>query len=186
MKPLLESRCLYPQGNGTALKSSSPARLPTLANHCVIVGEGRRADVIWSEGDFLALCEHMLNQNPPDHFLTAWIDREAGQARFAKAPMRSRADKRASWAWATIIGKAKAKTAIGFYPSNPEKKSRWAAIDFDAHNGEREQARNAHWTPSHYYCNNRGSTLSFAHPVTAITCSFTVANCIRLASGSCF
>jgi hypothetical protein len=83
----------------------------------------------------------MLNQNPPDHFLTAWIDREAGQARFAKAPMRSRADKRASWAWATIIGKAKAKTAIGFYPPNPEKKSRWAAIDFDAHNGEREQAR---------------------------------------------
>jgi hypothetical protein len=32
-------------------------------------------------------------------------------------------------------------TAIGFYPSNPEKKSRWAAIDFDPHNGEHEQAR---------------------------------------------
>ena len=43
-------------------------RLPTLANHFFIVGEGERADVIWSEGDFLALCEHMLNENPPDHF----------------------------------------------------------------------------------------------------------------------
>ena len=141
MKPLFESRCLYPQDNGTTLKLSSPARLPTLANHRFIVGEGRRADVVWSEGDFLALCEHMLNYNPPDYFLSAWIDQASGQARFAKAPRQSRADKRASWAWATITGKAKAKTAIGFYPSNPEKKSRWAAIDFDAHNGEHEQAR---------------------------------------------
>jgi hypothetical protein len=97
--------------------------------------------VIWSEGDFLALCEHMLNENPPNHFLTAWIDQASGQARFAKAPIRCRADKRASWAWATITGKAKVQTAIGFYPSNAEQKSRWAAIDFDAHNGEHEQAR---------------------------------------------
>jgi hypothetical protein len=142
MKPLLESRCLYPQGNGTALKNSSLARrLRTLANHRFIVGEAKRADVIWSEGDFLALCEHMLNDNQPNHFLTAWVDQGSGHARFAKAPMRCRADKRASWAWATITGKAKAKTAIGFYPSNPEKKSRWAAIDFDAHSGEHERAR---------------------------------------------
>jgi hypothetical protein len=141
MKPLLKSRCLYPQDNGTTLKLSSPARLPTLANHRFIGGEGRRADVVWSEGDFLALCEHMLNDNPPEYFLSAWIDQASGQTRFAKAPRQSRADKRASWAWATITGKANAKTAIGFYPSNPEKKSRWAAIDFDAHNGEHGQAR---------------------------------------------
>jgi hypothetical protein len=83
----------------------------------------------------------MLNENPPDYFLSAWIDKASGQPRFAKAPRWSRADKRASWAWATITGKAKAKTAMGFYPSNPEKKTRWAAIDFDAHNGEHEQAR---------------------------------------------
>ena len=127
--------------NGTALKLSSRSRLPTLANHCFIVGEGKRADVIWSEGDFLALCEHMLNENPPDYFLSAWIDQASGQARFAKAPRWSRADKRTNWAWATVTGKAKSKTAIGFYPSNTEKKSRWAAIDFDAHNGEQEQAQ---------------------------------------------
>jgi hypothetical protein len=142
MNPLLESRCLYPQDSGTTLKLPDAARrLPTLANHCFIVGEAKRADVIWSEGDFLALCEHMLNDNPPDYFLAAWIDKASGQARFAKAPRWSPADKRASWAWATITGKAKSKTAIGFYPSNQEKKSRWAAIDFDAHNGEQEQAR---------------------------------------------
>jgi len=122
------------------LKLSTTARLPTLANNCYIVGQAKRADVIWSEGDFLALCEHMLNGNPPTHFLAAWIDKESGCARFAKAA-RCRADKRASWAYATITEKAKVKTAIGFYPSNAEGKSHWAAIDFDAHNGEHEQAR---------------------------------------------
>jgi hypothetical protein len=35
----------------------------------------------------------------------------------------------------------KGQTGIGFYPSNPEGQSRWAALDFDAHNGEHEQAR---------------------------------------------
>ena len=123
------------------LKLSNTARLPTLANKCFIVGEAKRADVIWSEGDFLALCEHMLNDNPPEHFLSVWIDQPSGQARFAKAGRSYRADKRASWAWTTITGKAKVQTSIGFYPSNAERRSRWAAIDFDAHNGEHEQAR---------------------------------------------
>src|SRR5690242_798285 len=126
---------------GTALKLSTSARLPTLANRCFIVGEGKRADVIWSEGDFLALCEYMLNENPPNHFLRAWADQTTGQARFAKAPIRRRADQDASWAWATITGKAKAKTSIGFYPSGSKNETRWAAIDFDAHNGEQERAR---------------------------------------------
>jgi hypothetical protein len=141
MKPLLEGGYDKPRCNGTALEFSSPARLPTLANHCFIVGEAKRADVIWSEGDFLALCEHMLNENPPNHFLRVWIDKASGQPRFAKAPIQSRADKHAGWTWNTITGKANVQTSIGFYPSNAEGKSRWAAIDFDAHNGEHEQAR---------------------------------------------
>jgi hypothetical protein len=115
-------------------------QLPTLANHFFIVGEGDRADVIWSEGDFLALCEHMLNENPPDHFLAVWIDKD-GKPQWAKAPSRSRADKRAAWAWNTITEKAKAQTSIGFYPTNDKKESRWGAIDFDAHNGEYDRAR---------------------------------------------
>jgi hypothetical protein len=52
-------------GDGTALKLPTSAALPILANRCFIVGEAKRADVIWSEGDFLALCEYMLNENPP-------------------------------------------------------------------------------------------------------------------------
>ena len=66
------------------LKLSNTARLPTLANKCFIVGEAKRADVIWSEGDFLALCEHMFNENLPNHFLAVWIDKN-GKPRWAKA-----------------------------------------------------------------------------------------------------
>jgi len=120
--------------------SLSNSALPTLANNCYIVGEAKRADVIWSEGDFKALCEHMLNENPLSHFLNVWID-ASGQARFTKAPLSHRADRRANWAWGTITGKTKGQTGIGFYPANPEGQSRWAALDFDAHNGEHEQAR---------------------------------------------
>jgi hypothetical protein len=116
-------------------------RLPTLANRCYLVGEAKRADIVWTEGDFLALCEHMLNDNPPEHFLSVWIDKESREPQFKKPSFRYRADKRARWAWATVTGKATVQTAIGFYPSNADKKSRWAAIDFDAHNGEFDQAR---------------------------------------------
>ena len=121
--------------------TDSAKQLPTLANHCFLVGEGKRADVVWTEGDFKALCEHMLNENPPDHFLAVWIDKKSGEPRWAKAPPRVRADKRAGWAWNTIIGKGNAQTSIGFYPTNDKKKSRWGAIDFDAHNGEYDRAR---------------------------------------------
>ena len=50
--------------NGTALKLCTSARLPILANRCFIIGEAKRADVIWSEGDFLALCEYMDGERP--------------------------------------------------------------------------------------------------------------------------
>jgi hypothetical protein len=124
------------------LTLSNTARLPTLANNCFIVGDGqaRRADVVWTEDDFKALCEHMLNENPPNHFLAVWIDKE-GKPQWKKAPIRSKAHERAGWAWDTVIRKATVETGIGFYPSNPKKESRWAAIDFDAHNGDYEQAR---------------------------------------------
>jgi hypothetical protein len=115
-------------------------RLPTLANQMFVVGEGQRADVVWTEGDFKALCGLMLNENPPNHFLRAWIDK-AGKPQFAKALTRHNAEWYAGWAWDTTIGKAKVQTSIGFYPSNEKKESRWAAIDFDAHNGEFDQAR---------------------------------------------
>jgi hypothetical protein len=135
------------QENGSSLAaacSSLPRigeRLPSLANQCYLVGQGKRADLVWSRGDFYALCEHMLNGNSLDHFLAAWVDSATGQPRFAKAGHR-RADKRAGWVWDSITEKAKLNTSMGFYPSNRRGMTRWGAIDFDAHQGEHERARN--------------------------------------------
>src|SRR6266851_1057010 len=81
--------------------------LPLLANRCYIVGQGQRMDVVWSRAEFMAICEHMLNGNQLEHFLTAWADARTGVARFAKARYRKRADKHASWAWDTVTAKAK-------------------------------------------------------------------------------
>ena len=137
MRPLLKAAILTRKTTGRPLNHPGCGATPSDASAgstCFIVGEARRADVIWSEGDFKALCEHMLNDNPPDYFLSAWIDKASAQARFSKAPQWSRADKRASWAWDTITGKGQeSKRLSAFIPRIAEKESRWAAVDFDAH-----------------------------------------------------
>jgi hypothetical protein len=119
-----------------ALALNSPA---ALATSCVLIGHCDKADLVWTRTEFLTLCEHMLNDNAQTDFLFAYRDQE-NLPKFAKAKT-VRADRRSSWAWDTICGRAKSKIGIGFYPSNAEGKTRWAAMDFDAHNGEALRAR---------------------------------------------
>jgi hypothetical protein len=105
----------------------------------VLLGEGSRADRIWTRDEFLRLCDLMRNDNPHNEFLHVYCD-QTGAARFVKAK-RAQADRRALWSWDTITGQAKHKVAIGFYPWNSRGQSRWAAIDFDAHDGEADRAK---------------------------------------------
>jgi hypothetical protein len=97
-------------------------------------------DTLLTKEEFLALTEHMGNGNPLSHFLVVWRD-DDGNARYAKAKPRKRADVQASWTWDTIIGQAKRKTSMGLYPKNQANQSTWAALDFDAHSGNDEVAR---------------------------------------------
>src|SRR5205814_8845083 len=46
-----------------------------------------------------------------------------------------------AWAYDSITGKASINTGIGFYPRNAEGRSRWGAIDIDAHDGGHQRAR---------------------------------------------
>src|SRR5207249_2262786 len=87
---------------------------------------------------FFALCIHMLNENPANFFLMPYL--KDGRARFAKA-FKADVEKRIAWSWDTITGKTKSPASIGFYPTNPERRSRWAAMDFDAHDGDAARAR---------------------------------------------
>jgi hypothetical protein len=97
-------------------------------------------DTLFTKEEFLALTEHMGNGNPLSHFLVIWRDGD-GNPRYAKAKPRKRVDMQASWTWDTIIGRAKQKTAMGLYPKNEANQSTWAALDFDAHSGDDNVAR---------------------------------------------
>src|SRR5437016_5395090 len=105
----------------------------------VLIGEGSRADRIWTRDEFLQLCDLMRNDNPPDEFLHVYCD-PSGAPRFVKAKSPN-VEKRITWAWDAITGRAEHKVAIGFYPWNSRGESRWAAIDFDAHDGGAERAK---------------------------------------------
>jgi hypothetical protein len=91
--------------------------------------------------EFVSLVEHMGNGNPVSHFLTVWRD-DDGSARYAKARPHKRLVAHASWTWDTITGKSKRKTSMGLYPKNQDNQSTWGALDFDAHSGNDELAKN--------------------------------------------
>jgi len=114
-------------------------KLPSLANECLLIGQGHKADVVWTRAEFIALCEHMLNDNDEHFFMLPYVDAN-GRSCFAKAKT-ARAHHRMQWAWQTITGQAKKRGSIGFYPRNAEGKSRWGAMDFDSHDGNELRAR---------------------------------------------
>ena len=113
--------------------------LSGFAPNTILIGEGSRADRIFTRYEFVRLCQLMLNDNPATEFLHVYCDSK-GAPRFVKAKSAD-VEKRITWAWDTITGKAKHSVAIGFYPSNARGQSRWAAIDFDAHDGEGARAK---------------------------------------------
>jgi hypothetical protein len=105
----------------------------------VLIGEGSRADRIWTRDEFLQLCGLMRNDNPPDEFLRVYRDSE-GAAHFVKSKS-AKVQQIITWSWDTITERAEHKVAIGFYPWNSRGQSRWAAIDFDAHDGGADRAK---------------------------------------------
>ena len=109
--------------------------LPT----AILIGEGQPADRVWTREEFVLLCNFMRNDNPADEFLQVYCDSK-GAPRFVKAKSPN-VEKRISWSWDTITGRARHKVAIGFYPWNSRGQSRWAAIDFDAHDSDGARAR---------------------------------------------
>src|SRR5215471_6691936 len=88
--------------------------LSGFAPNAVLIGEGCRADRMWTPDEFVQLYELMRNDNPASEFLHVYSD-PSGVPRFVKAKSPN-VQKRITWTWDTITGKAKHKVAIGFYP----------------------------------------------------------------------
>jgi hypothetical protein len=70
----------------------------------------------------------MLNGNGEHDFLLVYRG-DDGQPHFAKAK-KAQVNRRITWTWETIIGKAKSKVGIGFYPSDMRRMSRGPAWDW--------------------------------------------------------
>jgi hypothetical protein len=113
--------------------------LSGFAPTAVLIGEGSRADLIWTRNQFVKVCHLMRNGNPADEFLRAYRDSE-NAAHFVKSKS-GKVEQIIAWSWDTITGRAKHSVAIGFYPWNPRGESCWAAIDFDAHDGHGARAQ---------------------------------------------
>jgi hypothetical protein len=105
----------------------------------VLIGDGSPADRILTRHEFLQLCDLMRNDNPADEFLRVYRDSE-GAPHFVKSKS-AKVQQIITWSWDTITGRANHKVAIGFYPWNSRGQSRWAAIDFDAHDGGADRAK---------------------------------------------
>lgn len=101
---------------------------------------GTPAFVVWTKAQYLALLDLLQNNNGPYDFLMCYRA-EDGQPRFSRSK-RKTIEQYGPWAWKSITPNAREeKVAVGFYPSNAQGMSRWAAIDFDAHDGDGERAR---------------------------------------------
>jgi hypothetical protein len=112
--------------------------LASLLTDCVIVGHARKADVVFTPRQWFAICMHMHNENPANFFLMPYF--KDGQAKYSKA-FKADVEKRIRWAWDAITEKAKRPASIALYPTNDQKESRWAGMDFDAHDGDYMRAR---------------------------------------------
>lgn len=102
--------------------------------------QGKRADAVWTEQGFTALCEHLHNDNADKHWIMGF--RKNGEKVYKRSKTKRVRDG-ISWGWKSIIGRTKPGGELAFaaYSCNKEGQSRWAAMDFDAHNGEDARAR---------------------------------------------
>ncbi len=134
----------------TAAARAAPrhlAKLPTLkgssaqlATNCLLVGEGQRASIVWTtDAQFLALCDYFLNGNDQRDFVVGFRD-DKGNPQYKRA-FKSNACDHARWVHDTISGRASRPTTAAFYARNKQGQSRWGALDFDAHDGNRERPR---------------------------------------------
>jgi len=99
----------------------------------------RRADAVWTQSEWTALCEHLHNGNGSTQFVMGFRDKDD-----CKKYVRSKkllAHRSISWAWSSIAGSPKSRLAFVPYSTNDQQQSRWGGMDFDAHNGETGRAR---------------------------------------------
>ena len=127
--------------SATVKRLQMPAlRKDTGLNTFAVMGwQPKQADTVWTRSELAALYEHLHNGNDKTHFVMGFRDKDG-----CKKYVRSKTlpvHRAISWAWSSIAGLPKSRLAFVPYSTNDRQQSRWGGMDFDAHNGESERAR---------------------------------------------
>src|ERR1022692_3458152 len=99
----------------------------------------RRVDAVYTRREWAALSEHLHNGNSTTHFVMGFRDAE-GCKKYVRSK-RLPIARAISWSWQSIAGSPKSRLAFVPYSTNERQQSRWGGMDFDAHNGESDRAR---------------------------------------------
>ena len=94
--------------------------VPALATNCILIGHCSKADCVWTRDDFLTICELLLNGNAPTDFMLVYRDKE-NRPRFAKSK-KSKAERRATWAWTRSLVAPRAKWESDFIQQIPKER----------------------------------------------------------------
>jgi hypothetical protein len=129
-------------GDGKARRGLRLRPLPTHTGTnplAVLSFQPKRGDAVWTRAEWTSLCEHLHNDNSAKHFVMGF--RGADGCKQYVRSKRVPIDRAISWAWSSIAGSPKRRLAFVPYSTNERQQSRWGGLDFDAHNGESDRAR---------------------------------------------
>jgi len=118
---------------------SMKARLAIGPNLALLSWHPKRADAVWTRSELTELYRHLHNDNDPTHFVMGFRDAE-GCKRYVRSK-NLMVDRAISWSWQSVAGSPKSRLAFVPYSTNERQQSRWGGLDFDAHNGESDRAR---------------------------------------------
>ncbi len=100
----------------------------------------KRADEIYTQIEWTALCEHLHNENGATHFVMGFRGKD-GCKKYVRSKKLS-VGRAISWSWGSIAGSPKSRLAFVPYSVNTQQQSRWGGMDFDAHQpGQADRAR---------------------------------------------
>lgn len=106
----------------------------------VLSWQPKRADEVYTQIEWTALCEHLHNDNDTTHFVMGFRGKDGCKkyVRSKKLPV----GRAISWSWSSIAGSPKSRLAFVPYSVNSQQQSHWGGIDFDAHQpGQAHRAR---------------------------------------------
>ena len=106
----------------------------------VLSWQPKRADAVYSQIEWTALCEHLHNENDSTHFVMGFRNKD-GCKKYVRSKKLS-VGRAISWSWGSIAGSPKSRLAFVPYSVNAQQQSRWGGMDFDAHQpGQADRAR---------------------------------------------